>query len=136
MKVQVKRKAHFNAAHRLYNPNWTPEKNEEVFGLCNNANFHGHNYNIIVSVIGEVNPDTGYVIDMKILKQIIKTQVTQKLDHKNLNLDVPEFKNTIPTAENIAIVCYDLIRKVLPGGLELQITLFETERNSVVYPVR
>lgn len=136
MKVQVKRKAHFNAAHRLYNPNWTPEKNEEVFGLCNNANFHGHNYNIIVSVIGEVNPDTGYVIDMKILKQIIKTQVTQKLDHKNLNLDVPEFKNTIPTAENIAIVCYDLISKVLPGGLELQITLFETERNSVVYPVR
>ena len=136
MKVQVKRKAHFNAAHRLYNPNWTPEKNEEVFGLCNNANFHGHNYNIIVSVIGEVNPDTGYVIDMKILKQIIKTQVTQKLDHKNLNLDVPEFKNTIPTAENIAIICYDLISKVLPGGLELQITLFETERNSVVYPIR
>ncbi len=136
MKVQVKRKAHFNAAHRLYNPNWTPEKNEEVFGLCNNANFHGHNYNIIVSVIGEVNPDTGYVIDMKILKQIIKTQVTLKLDHKNLNLDVPEFKNTIPTAENIAIVCYDLINKVLPGGLELQITLFETERNSVVYPIR
>jgi 6-pyruvoyltetrahydropterin/6-carboxytetrahydropterin synthase len=136
MKVQVKRKAHFNAAHRLYNPNWTPEKNEEVFGLCNNANFHGHNYNIIVSVIGEVNPDTGYVIDMKILKQIIKTQVTQKLDHKNLNMDVPEFRNTIPTAENIAIVCYDLINKVLPGGLELQITLFETERNSVVYPVK
>ncbi len=136
MKVQVKRKAHFNAAHRLYNPNWTAKKNEEVFGLCNNMNFHGHNYNIIVSVIGEVNPDTGYVIDMKILKQIIKTQVTQKLDHKNLNLDVPEFKNIIPTAENIVIVCYDLIKKILPSGLELQITLFETERNSVVYPVK
>lgn len=134
MRVQVNRKAHFNAAHRLYNPNWTPEKNEEVFGLCNNANFHGHNYNIIVSVTGEVNPDTGYVIDMKILKGIIKTQVTSKLDHKNLNLDVQEFQNVIPTAENIVMICYQLIKEVLPKNLDLKITLFETERNSVVYP--
>jgi len=134
MRVQVNRKAHFNAAHRLYNPNWTPEKNEKIFGLCNNANFHGHNYNIVVSVTGEVDPETGYVIDMKILKQIIKEQVTQRLDHKNLNLDVPEFKNIIPTAENIVFVCYQLIKAVLPENLDLKITLFETERNSVVYP--
>ena len=135
MKVQVNRKAHFNAAHRLYNPNWTEQKNEEVFGLCNNNHFHGHNYNLIVSVTGEVDPDTGYVIDMKILKQLIKDQVTSKLDHKNLNLDVPEFKNIIPTAENIVIVCYQLIKEVLPKDLELKITLFETERNSVTYPI-
>lgn len=136
MKVQVNRKAHFNAAHRLYNPNWTEEKNEEIFGLCNNNHFHGHNYNLVVSVTGEVDPDTGYVIDMKILKQLIKEQVTSKLDHKNLNLDVPEFKNIIPTAENIVIVCYQLIRDVLPKELELRITLFETERNSVTYPIQ
>lgn len=135
MRVQVNRKAHFNAAHRLFNPGWTQEKNEKVFGLCNNVNFHGHNYNINVSVTGEVDPDTGYVIDMKILKEIIANQVTKKLDHKNLNLDVPEFANIIPTAENIVIVCYDLIRKVLPENLDLQVTLFETERNSVTYPV-
>lgn len=134
MRVQVARKAHFNAAHRLFNPNWTDQKNEDIFGLCNNANFHGHNYNIIVSVTGEVDPETGYVIDMKILKEIIKTQVTRKLDHKNLNLDVPEFKNLIPTAENIVIVCHRLIQEKLPEDLDLKVTLFETERNSVVYP--
>jgi len=136
MRVQVNRKAHFNAAHRLYNPNWTPERNEEVFGLCNNVNFHGHNYNLTVSVTGEVDPDTGYVIDMKILKEIIANQVTKKLDHKNLNMDVPEFANVIPTAENIVVVCHDLIRKVLPENLDLQVTLHETERNSVTYPVK
>ena len=136
MRVQVNRKAHFNAAHRLYNPNWTEEKNEEIFGLCNNNHFHGHNYNLVVSVTGEVDPETGYVIDMKILKQIIKDQVTSKLDHKNLNLDVTEFKGIIPTAENIVVVCYQLIREVLPKELELKITLFETERNSVTYPIQ
>lgn len=135
MRVQVNRKAHFNAAHRLFNPNWTPEKNEEVFGLCNNVNYHGHNYNLLVSVTGEVDPDTGYVIDMKILKDIIASQITQKLDHKNLNLDVTEFSNLIPTAENIVIVCYNLLREALPTHLEVQITLSETERNSVTYPV-
>ena len=134
MKVQVNRKAHFNAAHRLFNPKWSDQKNQEIFGLCNNPNFHGHNYNLVVSVTGKVDPETGYVIDMKILKDIIKAQVTSKLDHQNLNLDVPEFKELIPTAENIAFVCYNLIREVLPTDLELKITLFETERNWVVYP--
>jgi 6-pyruvoyltetrahydropterin/6-carboxytetrahydropterin synthase len=134
MRVQVNRKAHFNSAHRLYNPKWTSEKNEQVFGLCNNHNFHGHNYNIIVSVTGEVNPETGYVIDMKILKQVIKTQVTDKLDHKNLNLDVPEFTGVIPTAENIVVICYKLIKEALPSNLDVKVTLFETERNFVVYP--
>jgi len=136
MKVQVSRKAHFNAAHRLFNPKWSEAKNEEVFGLCNNINFHGHNYNIVVSVTGEVDPETGYVIDMKVLKEIIAAQVINKLDHKNLNLDVPEFKNLIPTAENIVVVCYNLIHKALPENMELQITLFETERNSVTYPTK
>ncbi|MFT4754839.1 MAG: 6-pyruvoyltetrahydropterin/6-carboxytetrahydropterin synthase [Salibacteraceae bacterium] len=135
MRVQVNRKAHFNAAHRLFNPNWTDEKNEEIFGLCNNPNFHGHNYNLTVSVTGDVDPETGYVMDMKILKDIIKKQVTSKLDHKNLNIDVPQFKNLIPTAEHIAFVCYTLIKEVLPENLELRITLFETERNWVTYPV-
>ncbi|UTW64856.1 6-carboxytetrahydropterin synthase [bacterium SCSIO 12643] len=134
MKVRVSRKAHFNAAHRLYNPNWSNEKNDAVFGLCNNANYHGHNYNLVVSVTGEIDPDTGYVIDMKILKDIINQKVVEKMDHKNLNLDVPEFKNLIPTAENIVIVCYNLIEEVLPENLELHIQLFETERNSVSYP--
>ncbi len=134
MRVQVNRKAHFNAAHRLYNPKWTPEKNEQVFGLCNNHNFHGHNYNIIVSVTGELDAETGYVIDMKILKQVIKTQVTDKLDHKNLNLDVIEFTGVIPTAENIVVICYNLIKEALPSNLDIKVTLFETERNFVVYP--
>lgn len=135
MKVKVNRKAHFNAAHRLFNPKWDDVKNQEIFGLCNNPHFHGHNYNLIVSVIGEVDPETGYVIDMKILKDIIDTHVTSKLDHKNLNVEVAEFATKIPTAENIAIVCYDWIRKILPTHLELKITLFETERNWVEYPI-
>ncbi len=134
MKVKVNRKAHFNAAHRLFNPNWDDAKNQEIFGLCNNPYFHGHNYNLVVSVIGEVDPDTGYVIDMKILKDIIENEVTSKLDHKNLNMEVKEFATQIPTAENIAIVCYNWIREVLPENLELKITLFETERNWVEYP--
>ena len=134
MKVKVNRKAHFNAAHRLFNANWSDAKNEEIFGLCNNPNFHGHNYNLVVSVIGEVDPETGYVIDMKILKSIIKTHVTDKLDHKNLNIEVAEFQQSIPTAENIAKVCYGWIREQLAENLELKITLFETERNWVEYP--
>jgi len=134
MKVRVSRKAHFNAAHRLYNPNWPNEKNDAVFGLCNNANYHGHNYNLVVSVTGEIDPNTGYVIDMKILKDIIDQKVVEKMDHKNLNLDVPEFKNLIPTTENIVIVCYNLIKEALPENLELHIQLYETERNSVSFP--
>ena len=135
MRVKVTRKAHFNAAHRLYNPKWSDEKNQEVFGLCNNVNFHGHNYNIEVSVVGEIDPETGYVMDMKILKDLIQQEITDKMDHKNLNMDVPEFSELIPSAENIVVVCYNLLRKQLPKHLDLQIKLFETERNFVTYPV-
>ncbi len=134
MKVAVYRKAHFNAAHRLYNPGWSHERNNEVFGLCNNINWHGHNYDIIVKVVGEVDPDTGYVIDMKILKDLIRSEVEDRFDHKNLNLDCPEFEGIIPTAENIAIVIYNLLRSKLDPHLDLQIRLYETERNFVEYP--
>jgi 6-pyruvoyltetrahydropterin/6-carboxytetrahydropterin synthase len=133
-KVAVYRKEHFNAAHRLNNPEWTIEENKAVFGLCNNDNYHGHNYDLIVKVIGEVNPSTGYVLDLKELSTIIKEQVLDKFDHKNLNLDTAEFASVNPTAENIAIVIYDLLRVKLDAGLELKITLYETERNFVEYP--
>lgn len=133
MKVTVSRKAHFNAAHRLYNPSWTDEKNNEIFGLCNNPNFHGHNYDLIVSVTGNIDPETGYVVDTKVLKDIIVENIEHKLDHKNLNLDVPEFKTLIPTAENIAIVIYNLIKPHLDKELELEITLYETPRNFVTF---
>lgn len=135
MKVAVYRKEHFNAAHRLHNPNWDEVKNNAVFGLCNNANFHGHNYELVVRVTGEINPETGYLIDMKILSNIVKQKVLKRFDHKNLNLDVPEFKNLIPTAENIAVVIWNLIRPELDPHLELKIFLYETERNYVEYPV-
>ena len=133
-KVAVYRKEHFNAAHRLNNSNWTIEENKRVFGLCNNDNFHGHNYDLIVKVVGEVNPNTGYVLDMKLLSKIVKEQVLDKFDHKNLNLDTKEFATLNPTAENIAIVIYDLLKAKLDAGLELKITLYETERNFVEYP--
>ena len=134
MKVAVFRKEHFNAAHRLYNPGWDDQKNEEVFGKCNNPNWHGHNYELIVKVVGEPDPDTGYVYDMKKLSDLIKAYVTDKFDHRNLNLDVPEFKNQIPTAENIAVVIYDILREKIEDSLDLKITLYETERNFVEYP--
>jgi len=134
MRLSVYRKEHFNAAHRLHNPNWSDEKNKEVFGLCNNPNYHGHNYDLIVKVTGEVDPETGYVIDLKILKDIIKEEVTSKFDHKNLNLDTEEFKNLNPTAEHIAYVIYNKIRAKLNNQLDLNITLYETERNFVEYP--
>lgn len=134
MKVAVYRKAHFNAAHRLYNPAWSDEQNNEVFGLCNNINWHGHNYDLIVKVTGEVDPDTGYVIDMKILKDLIRSEVEERFDHKNLNLDCPEFEGIIPTAENIAIVIHNLLRTKLDPKLDLQVRLYETERNFVEYP--
>ena len=133
-KVAVYRKEHFNAAHRLNNPNWTIEENKSVFGLCNNDHYHGHNYDLIVKVVGEVNPDTGYVLDMKLLSTLVKEQVLDKFDHKNLNLDTKEFATVNPTAENIAIVIYDLLRAKLDSGLELKIKLYETERNFVEYP--
>lgn len=133
MKVTVSRKAHFNAAHRLFNPNWSDKRNTEIFGKCNNPNFHGHNYELIVSVTGTVNPETGYVIDMSLLKQIIKEEIEDSLDHKNLNLDVVEFKSIIPTAENISIYIYNKIKSRLDSNLDLEITLYETPRNFVKY---
>lgn len=133
MKVTVSRKAHFNAAHRLYNPNWSFEKNEEVFGKCNNPNFHGHNYELIVSVKGTIDPETGYVIDMKELKDLIRENVEKPFDHRNLNLDTEEFKNLNPTAENIAVVIWNKLRPHLKDELELKIVLYETERNFVEF---
>jgi|TARA_B110000196_G_scaffold129623_1_gene112339 6-pyruvoyltetrahydropterin/6-carboxytetrahydropterin synthase len=133
MKVTVSRKAHFNAAHRLFNNKWSQKKNDIVFGKCNNPNFHGHNYELIVSVTGEINTDTGYVIDMAFLKDIIKQEVEDKLDHKNLNLDVKEFKSINPTAENICVFIYNRITNRLDSDLDLEITLYETPRNFVKY---
>ncbi len=133
MKVSVCRKAHFNAAHRLYNPNWSFDKNQSVFGKCNNPNFHGHNYNLEVWVKGEIDSDTGYVIDLKLLKSIIESEVEDKFDHKNLNEDTEEFKNLIPTAENISVVIWKLIKAKLKPEFELKIRLYETERNVVEF---
>lgn len=133
-KVAVYRKEHFNAAHRLNNLAWSAEENARVFGLCNNPNYHGHNYDLIVKVVGVPNPGTGYVLDMKELSILIKEQVLDRFDHKNLNLDTVEFAHLNPSAENIAIVIYGLLREKLDLGLELKITLYETERNFVEYP--
>jgi len=133
MKVSVCRKAHFNAAHRLYNPNWSFDKNQTVFGKCNNPNFHGHNYNLEVWVKGEIDPETGYVIDLKILKDIIQSQVEDRFDHKILNEDTEEFKNLIPTAENISVVIWKLIKAELNPEFDLKIRLYETERNVVEF---
>lgn len=135
MRMSVFRKERFNAAHRLYNPAWSMEKNDEVFGLCNNPNYHGHNYDLIVRVTGEVDPETGYVIDLKILKDIIREEVIERFDHRNLNLDTQEFKNLNPTVENIAYVIYNLIREKLDSKYDLHLRLYETERNFVEYPV-
>lgn len=133
MKVTVSRKAHFNAAHRLYREDWSDEKNTAVFGKCNNHNYHGHNYELIASVTGEIDPVTGYVIDMKVLKDIIKTEVEDAFDHKNLNLDVEDFKTLNPTAENIVVVIYNKIKAKLEKSLSLEVTLYETPRNFVTY---
>ncbi len=134
-KVAVFRKEHFNAAHRLNNPNWSDEKNERVYGKCNNYNYHGHNYDLIVQVTGEVNPETGYVMDMKVLSDIIKNEVLEKFDHKNLNLDTEEFRDLNPSAENIAIVIYDKLKTQIDPQFDLKIRLYETERNFVEYPI-
>ncbi len=133
-KVAVFRKEHFNAAHRLHNNDWDNEQNERVFGKCNNANYHGHNYELIVQIIGVPNPDTGYVIDLKVLSDLIKAEVLDKFDHRNLNLDTEEFRTLNPTAENIAIVIYNLLRAKIDDTLILKIRLYETERNFVEYP--
>ena len=132
-KVKVYRRAHFNAAHRLFNPKWSDEKNLEVFGKCSNPNYHGHNYEMIVALFGEVDPITGFVYDLGVLRELIKIEVEEPLDHKNLNVEVPEFKNLNPTAENISIVIYDKLRPHIPSHLELEVTLYETRRNFVRY---
>lgn len=133
MRVTVSRKAHFNAAHRLYRKDWTEEQNQRVFGKCNNPNFHGHNYEVIVSVTGKINPETGYVIDIKDLATIIFEEVETPYDHKNLNLDVPDFFDLNPTAENIVVVIWNKIRKRIASENHLEVTLYETPRNFVTY---
>ena len=133
MSITVYRKSHFNAAHRLYRPDWDGQKNNDVFGKCNNPNFHGHNYELEVGVTGEVNPVTGYLIDIKKLKTIMKEEVEDYLDHKNLNLDVPEFKDINPTMENIAIFIWNKLRDKLEDDFKISVTLYETPRNYAVY---
>jgi 6-pyruvoyltetrahydropterin/6-carboxytetrahydropterin synthase len=133
MKITVCRKEHFNAAHRLYNPAWNDEKNAAVFGKCSNPNYHGHNYELIVKLTGQINPDTGYVYDLKKLSDLIKTDIIDTFDHKNLNLDTEAFHQLNPTAENIAVVVWNLLRKKIEPEFELSVTLYETERNYVEY---
>ncbi len=132
-KVTVHRKAHFNAAHRLYRKDWSDEKNFNVFNKCSNPNYHGHNYELIVSLTGDINPETGYVYDLGHLKKLIKNKIEDVFDHKNLNLEVDEFKDLNPTAENISVVIYNKLRGHLPTNLDLKITLYETPRNFVEY---
>lgn len=133
MKITVCRQEHFNAAHRLHNPAWSPEMNQQVFGKCNNPNYHGHNYKLIVKLTGEVNPDTGYVYDLKALSDLIEQEILSSFDHRNLNLDTEEFKNLNPTAENIAVVSWRRLRAKLPAHYDLSVTLYETDRNFVEY---
>jgi 6-pyruvoyltetrahydropterin/6-carboxytetrahydropterin synthase len=133
MSLTVYRKAHFNAAHRLFKKEWSDEKNLEVFGKCSNPLYHGHNYELEVGVTGELDPETGFLIDLKILKDLIQSEIETPFDHKNLNMEVPEFKELNPTVENIAIVIYNKLRKKLDTRFEISITLYETPRNFVVY---
>lgn len=133
-RVSVFRKEHFNAAHRLFNPAWDDARNNAVFGKCALPNYHGHNYELEVKVTGEINPETGYVMDMKDLSDLVKAQVVERFDHRNLNLDTEEFRNLNPTAENIAVVIYQLLRPGIPADKDLQVRLYETPRNYVEYP--
>lgn len=133
-RVAVIRKEHFNAAHRLFNAAWSDAKNFEVFGKCANPNYHGHNYNLEVKITGEIDPVTGYVMDLKLLSDLVKEHVLDVFDHKNLNLDVSYFSNLIPTAENICVTIYEILRKLIDSKYDLQIKLFETERNIVEFP--
>ena len=134
MRVSVFRKEHFNAAHKLLNPEWTDETNRKVFGKCFNPNYHGHNYDLIVKVTGEIDPRTGYVMDMKVLSDLIKENIIERFDHKNLNLDTEEFKDLNPTAENIVVVIHDILRPLIDNKFDLKITLYETERNYAEFP--
>lgn len=133
MRVKVSRKAHFNAAHRLYRADWSDEQNQDIFGKCSNPNFHGHNYELVISVTGEIDPETGFVMDMKILKSLIQEKIEAAFDHKNLNVEVPDFKDVNPTAENIAIVIWNKLRPHIDTEKELEVVLYETERNFVTF---
>ena len=132
-RVTAHRKAHFNAAHRLFNPKWSDEKNAKIFGKCSNPNYHGHNYELIVSVTGEIDPVTGFVMDLSVLRELIKSEIEEAFDHKNLNVEVAEFKNLNPTVENIAVVIYNKLRDEIRASLDLSVTLYETPRNYVTY---
>jgi len=134
MRIKVSRREHFNAAHRLHNPAWSAEENERVFGKCNNPNYHGHNYELIVSLTGEPNPQTGYLFDLKELSDLVRKHILSKFDHKNLNLDTEYFRDLNPTAENIALIIWRILRQQIDEKYELKITLYETERNFVEYP--
>ncbi len=133
MNVKVSRRAHFNAAHRLFRKDWSDERNQEVFGKCSNPHYHGHNYELVVGVTGPIDPETGFVIDMKVLKDLIRVEVEDYMDHKNLNEEVEEFKTLNPTAENIAVVIYNRLKPHLSGALDLEVILYETPRNFVTY---
>lgn len=133
-RVAVYRKEHFNAAHRLHNPAWDEATNLDVFGKCNSPHYHGHNYELVVKITGVPDPQTGYVMDLKVLSGLIGQEVIERFDHRNLNLDTVEFKHLNPTAENIAVVIYDLLRPHISVDKDLQVTLYETERNFVTYP--
>ena len=135
-RVSVYRKSHFNAAHRLHNPAWDEARNKEIFGVCNNANYHGHNYDLIVKVTGTIDPATGYVIDMKILQDLVDEHVISRFDHKNLSLDTEEFRNLNPTAENIVVVIWNILRPYIDSDKDLKVKLYETERNFVSYDGR
>ncbi len=132
-RITAHRKAHFNAAHRLFNPAWSDKKNAEVFGKCSNPHYHGHNYELTVSVTGEINPVTGFVMDLSVLRELIKSEIEESFDHKNLNVEVAEFKNLNPTVENISVVIYNKLRAKIKPSLEISITLYETPRNFVTY---
>ncbi len=132
-KVTINRKAHFNAAHRLFNPKWSDKKNAEIFGKCSNPNYHGHNYEFIVSITGEIEEETGFVMDLSVMKKLIETEIEEAFDHKNLNIEVEEFKTLNPTVENISVVIYDKLYAKIPKNLNLKITLYETPRNYASY---
>jgi 6-pyruvoyltetrahydropterin/6-carboxytetrahydropterin synthase len=134
MKIAAYRKAHFNAAHRLHNPGWSDEQNKKMFGLCNNPYYHGHNYDLEVKIVGEIDPQTGYLIDLKYLKDIIKDEIEDRFDHKNLNLECPEFKDLNPTAENICVVIWHILRAKMESKYDIVVRLYETPRNYVEYP--
>ena len=134
MRVAIFRRGHFNAAHRLYNPNWDEAKNKEVFGICTSPNFHGHNYELEVKVVGEVNPDTGFVINLFDLKSLIENEIENRFDHKNLNLDCVEFKDLLPSAEHVCYVIWKILKSHLDEKYEITVRLFETPRNYVEYP--